>query len=499
MNVRILLFFSFVASTLGISHVHQTVLDETPSQPTISDTNAKNVFNAIHAAMRQWGSSIQHNGMSFFPAYIPERTRLYHGSRSPEKVTGMEWLAFEVDHAEMFALGRDCPPWRCRSNGDKDANDPLLRPPLPVGYLHVYETNRPLDRLLYIDGMGAAKTKFGTLDTQDLLLLNKKLDPFAEKERASLLCDLGQRWGVEGFLRMEAGFELILCNFSSGTDLISSNKRPSSNTEEGFDDRFLFEYMRSMSMRYTDIGAARVTLDFSSMVSAYFYSLNMYPDQSSKVPRLTSAHPEQLSLIKTDLQGVLQRPRSWKAANWQGVVDMIISRYQDRVTFLISKPSRSEFLATMNHLLCQYIDYSNDATLANTTTSSLHRCSSHYLQSVLVSTPQDKIIYHAISRVSERICSTLFTVRDILLANEDEVDAPQEAVQLLQDLVDWLDWSSFKRCPPCGYDEVCFVAAWPFGEPRDHFRPSCLNNTQMRKRHGWGSYWAYNETESLLL
>ena len=416
----------------------------------------------------------------------------------------MEWLAFEVDHAEMFALGQGCPPWRCRSNGNEDPDDPLLRPPRPVGYLHVYQTNRPLDRLLYIDGMGAAKAKLGTLDTQDLLLLNRELDPFAERERASLLCDLGQTWGVEGFVRMEAGFELILCNFSNGLDLISRHKRPSSDKVEGFDNRFLFEYMRSMSMRYTDIGAARVTLDFSSMVSAYFYSFNMYPDQSSKLPRLTSAHPEQLSLVKAELQDVVQRPRSWKTTNWQGVTDMIVSRYQDRLTFLISNPSRSEFLATVNHLVLQYIDYSDVGTLATATTSPLHRCSSHYLQSVLVSTPQDEIIYQAISTVSERICSTLFTARDLLINDnegddEEKEEALHKAVRMLQNLVDWLDWSIFKRCPPCGYDEVCFVAAWPFGQPGDHFSPSCLNNTQMRTRQGWGSYWAYNDTKSLLL
>jgi hypothetical protein len=41
--------------------------------------------------------------MSFFPAYVPKGTLLYHGFSVPERVTGMEWLAFEIQHAEQHA------------------------------------------------------------------------------------------------------------------------------------------------------------------------------------------------------------------------------------------------------------------------------------------------------------------------------------------------------------------------------------------------------------
>jgi hypothetical protein len=74
----------------------------------------------------------------------------------------------------------------------------------------MYRTTRPLTRLLYIDGMSKVKTSMGTLDTQDLILRN---DSFRTGrggyERARGLCKLGAEWGTEGFIRMEAGFELI--------------------------------------------------------------------------------------------------------------------------------------------------------------------------------------------------------------------------------------------------------------------------------------------------
>lgn len=53
--------------------------------------------------MRQWGSSINHKGMSFFLATVPQGVQLYHGTNRSSAITGMEWLAFEQEHAMQFA------------------------------------------------------------------------------------------------------------------------------------------------------------------------------------------------------------------------------------------------------------------------------------------------------------------------------------------------------------------------------------------------------------
>jgi hypothetical protein len=170
--------------------------------------NAPHIFNAIHSSMRQWGSSSNHNGMSFFPARIPNNTHLYHGTHTPDAVTGMEWLAFEIERAEMFSHsrrgrpppgspgdGRPPPPmeldWAetldemCSMDGDD--------PDIMKGYLHIYRTTRPLTNLLYIDGMSAGKSSMGTLDTQDLVLRNSSDDNPAggDNMRGQELCALG--------------------------------------------------------------------------------------------------------------------------------------------------------------------------------------------------------------------------------------------------------------------------------------------------------------------
>jgi hypothetical protein len=107
----------------------------------------------------------------------------------------MEWLAFEILHAEMFAI--DIRQWSAggeeNGTGEEDGEESALQlrnqpawglgepePPefeIRPGYLHIYQTNRPL-KLLYPDGMSAAKCDLGTMDTQDILPLTFTLHKF---------------------------------------------------------------------------------------------------------------------------------------------------------------------------------------------------------------------------------------------------------------------------------------------------------------------------------
>jgi hypothetical protein len=181
-------------------------------------------------------------------------------------VNGTEWLAFEPERAMVFARPREGPnspggsggpggpdgpdgpggppPGEGRDNEDDehrsereelrrrhahDSNEKHFSPP-PVeelyensaGYLHTYAAVQDL-RLLYIDGMSAAKTQKGTLDSQDVLLfINGTVDDSVgrglagEGDRARKACGMAEDdWAgrIDGVLRMEAGFEIILCNF----------------------------------------------------------------------------------------------------------------------------------------------------------------------------------------------------------------------------------------------------------------------------------------------
>ena len=224
-----------------------------PPSPQASSArlNAFHIFNSVHSAMREWGSSLHHNGMALIPAVVPRGTLLYHGRFFNATPAAPEWLAFELDHAVYFASSRRLwlePPFPLFSShssssssssplfhrGDDDNFDHELRrqtqqqqqqqrpilstdtPPDPHtrdetsrihGYLHTFRAARDLS-LLYLDGTSAARTPVGTLDTQDLILRlvtddnkNNNHDDEQSKSddamiRAQEVCNVSHRMGL---------------------------------------------------------------------------------------------------------------------------------------------------------------------------------------------------------------------------------------------------------------------------------------------------------------
>lgn len=81
--------------------------------------NANRIFNAIHSSIRQWGSSIKHNGMSFFLASVPQGTVLYHGTSSLDALVNIGWVVFDPEHASVFAR-----PSRRHHHHANDFNNP---------------------------------------------------------------------------------------------------------------------------------------------------------------------------------------------------------------------------------------------------------------------------------------------------------------------------------------------------------------------------------------
>ncbi|POS82327.1 hypothetical protein EPUL_006722, partial [Erysiphe pulchra] len=229
--------------------------------PSISHavTNAPQIFNTIHGAMRQWDNSLKHNGMSMFPVTVAANTLFYHGDVSNKPVNKIEWLAFEVEHSEVFfkLLPKNKENNTLEYFGHVDEQN-------YTGYLSTYRTTRPLKNVIYIDGTSAAKSTLGTLDIQDRVLLQdndfKKIKGFQDLLRAQEICKLLPH--VEGILRMELGFELIMCDTSKNLELLSITSHPQhfywNKTENVF---WRSEYMRGVSKRYSGVGAGKVSVD----------------------------------------------------------------------------------------------------------------------------------------------------------------------------------------------------------------------------------------------
>lgn len=167
------------------------------------------LFASIPSLLQQWSNTIFPNGHTLAPVEIPAYTLFYHGLISPDESAptppSPEWLAFDLEMAYgIMGSSRD-------------------------SFLLTYQTTRPV-KALYFDGESAALMGLGQMDTQMLQLFGNVSGPPGggffglgqEYLRAHGLCQWfeeaglgGRGWGYEGVVRMNAGFEMIWCDFSS--------------------------------------------------------------------------------------------------------------------------------------------------------------------------------------------------------------------------------------------------------------------------------------------
>ncbi|KAF2140626.1 uncharacterized protein K452DRAFT_288723 [Aplosporella prunicola CBS 121167] len=508
------------------------------SNSSIADDNANHIFNALHSSLRQWGSSLDHNGMSFFLASVPEGAQFYHGTSSNKSVTGMEWLAFEPEHALVFARphpkhppgkgpgrgppGRGPPGRRPHGEGppgyghgpppdgrghharpkldyhpsdrnhpkDSDSQEPMHKRKLrkadsnSAGYLHTYRTTHSLS-LLYIDGMSAGKTQKGTLDSTDAVLLNVNPDEHNRRmwdyERAEGLCKLAnEEWGgrVDGFLRMEMGFEIILCDFEKHLHLERMTQTSAGRMDPGsFVD---ISYYRAVASRFDGIGGGRAQVNYEDFVTAFAYDIDLF--KSDEHPRLQNASNTTISRIRDDVTRMVfsgQFPHvrdqaGLPARDWQAIVDEIVMRYSGRLEYLSSESvdSFKTFQAEVEALFRPFIDYS-----ARDATAEALRCSTQFTPAYTGVSLAARTAHN----VAHSICKALTSAS----AASDLAAAQTE----IRELVSYLQWTTWKKCQGCGINQVCFIPIWPVGRTQDWENPQCQSKLpSSREDSYWGGF-----------
>ncbi|KAI1150114.1 hypothetical protein F4825DRAFT_24954 [Nemania diffusa] len=489
----------------------------------IARLRAPQIFNAVHNAMRQWGSSLHHNGMSFFLATVPEGVLFHHGNDSPLSPSEPDWLAYEIEHAEGFARSRFGGPGGGPGHRPGSESGGRSQELLKAaddddsenhGYLHVYRTTRPM-KYIYTDGMSGGKTSMGTLDSQDLILRGKEPQGFRtrdpgdkeppskppssggprdERQRAIDLCELTRGWGLDGIIRMEAGFEIIQCDFSDGLEQVHALQRPSDNGtgqspgpgRRGFAG---LEHLRGLAERYQGIGSTRTIIDYSSMVSAFFFPINLTnPDPKRQdLPRLSSAHQGALAGIKDYVDKIVSERKDQlsRTIDWQDVTDIIVARYADRLKLMAEEVHTLEAMASeVNFLTTAFIDNRDGGDKAD---KAIERCTYFYLRSVEPVTEPDVLIKAALETTTRRICQVLFQVRQLVVENpKPNQSSLDDSVSALKSLTEYLNWTRFKRCPPCAINEVCLIPMWPFGTVDQYNSPRCSNGAIF---DGEDNYW----------
>ncbi|KAF4554731.1 Hypothetical protein D9617_3g017990 [Elsinoe fawcettii] len=519
--------------------------------------NANHIFNAVHSSMRQWGSSLNHNGMSIFMATVPAGTEFYHGTSSPYRINGTQWLAFEPEHALMFARPEIRPPrrrdhghgpppphhnpddehdpprpiiWHDRTISPRErintprrrksqspaepidqSNAPRLRsrqdqipiiprpgipgslPGNPMGYLHTYRTHNPL-HLVYLDGQSAAKSELGTLDTQDRILRQlsakyrqKRLlsppaplssdlpaagGPMDDGQRAADMCSLASTtWKdrIDGFLRMEGGFEIILCDFKKHLTIETISAVEMLHTP-GMSSS-AYDYMKAVTARYDGIGNGRVEVAWDSMITLFDYPDSMDQDEKGR-PRVKQ-DAKDLDKIGTLLERHTRM--DWKKedrVNWQAVADMVVGRYGDRIQDLAS--GRLETLEDMQldvtSALRPFID-SREINHAR----EVERCAKQFWPATDPSEPWKTTLMtrgtaaRAVHDVAHVVCNELSRVRD--------AKTFPEAMGIVTELKEWLGWTTWKKCRGCDAHEICFLPIWPWGREEDFEHPQCVGNS----------------------
>lgn len=456
--------------------------------------NPNHIFNAIHSSMRQWGSSLNHNGMSFFLATVPKNTKLYHGTSSDRPVQEIGWMAFDPEHAMVFAHGT--PPHTEPSEGNQNVHisqeqQSLLKGESNNGWLHTYSTTNDL-RLILVDGLSAGKSKIGTLDSQDILIFNDTLPTGGvtqDNNRAYALCRKSQNeWAgrIDGIIRMAAGFEIILCSPENHLKVVrmattqfarDEVAETPDNPEKAAPKKGKpGELWRTISSRYDGIGGDRVQVHFHDFVTAYNYSFDLFPS-GNQLPRLRHIDYSQLDVLRKSLTSLVMSDLPTNGPNWQSITDMIVLKYAGQLRYLISGnlDTREKLSFEVGRIWAPFIDHSKREY-----SREIHYCANEFIPEDIVGSP---LAAQAVLGVTHRICHTLATV----LTSDDFTSASR----LLQDLWNFLGWSSWKKCDHCSDDEFCAIPIWPSGTQADYDHPHCqlFDKSYSGINDYWGPVW----------
>ena len=277
-----------------------------------------------------------------------------------------------------------------------------------ITFMHTFVTTREL-KLLYFDGQSAVLSIYGTLDSQTALLRQNVLkEPgkefvYNETARGHELCALALDMHVDGIMRMDAGFEALICNFetshlveshavnvtvpgrgSSREDDSGLPQDPTRSPPHGIGNIYAsnngWEWIRSGTWHYGSFGEivgnhpeSRVDLDLCGFVTFYDPNLRSLSgkhhesvDQGQSFQsgwglrrghRLLDISADDSALVKswvrtasnidTLLHDRAYPPTRWfrdrtpcSGINWQALTETIVSQHKGRITEIAAATAR---------------------------------------------------------------------------------------------------------------------------------------------------------------
>ncbi|KAJ7671252.1 hypothetical protein DFH06DRAFT_980293 [Mycena polygramma] len=473
------------------------------------DVNATGnfIFEEVNSLLQHWPNTRYRNGHSIVPGTIPTGTLLYHGRANNSMSSTPEWTSTDPEHSYNFC-GHEM------ATADNSSG---------CWHLTVVAT-RPL-KVLYFDGSSAAKMKDGTMDVQDLLVWGD-VDPArwaAERERINKMCAWGKDFGIDGYLRMEMDFEVMLCDFHNGVELVSAdflqswvprhvepplwNAYPEYPEFSNVTDILRFEMVRAGAWHNHHPGETRAVLDLTRLVS--FYDPALTPSLLAHRAGKPRWDHRQQNISAADLAAVQERLKSvldpgntemGSGVDWRTLFRVVVDRYADRLELLqyllksTTADNAAERTKTMQRqlrvMLTPYILFSvrpsaaadNDAWAGPVWRGCATR-HTEYIHTSLTArlTQSERLLLGALDETNREVCRSIVRMWVAgVRAGFDEFlpIPPKEAFQVgheklslvldgwreeTQALMAWLDWSVWVKCrPACGVEEICYLPTWPY-------------------------------------
>ncbi|KAG2140055.1 hypothetical protein DEU56DRAFT_735341 [Suillus clintonianus] len=475
------------------SNSEQWRFDECPSENATRNL----IFDTVHSLLHLWPNTRYRNGHNIVPGMMPTGTLLYHGTYYDTIPSGPEWTATDPEHSIIFAGG----------NGS--------------GWHLTLAATRPL-KVLYFDGSSAAKVPEGTMDMQDIIAWGK-VQPerfFDEKQRIKDLCTWGKVFGIDGFIfRMEVDFEVMLCDFTAGVEVVSflhvvipKEEMPYPRFPPIESDVWVraFEVTHSGSWHNRYSGDSRIVLDLTGLISLYDTALapSLIPVRAGLERcdhRVLGISTDDISQVMRKLTEVISRPDPvGSGIDWKTLIHVIVDRYADRLELMqhllnfTSSDSQELFQRAklaQTQLRVMLTPYLLDSTVvpsagtpgadASQWASPIFRlCATahtskmiNYMSSM---TPSERLLLEAVKDTTREICRVTTKMwADGVTSGLDtlfpvEFNGEPDATQIMdfwrhdvQKLMSWLDWSVWIKCrPACGLEEMCYLPTWPINAPR---------------------------------
>lgn len=467
------------------------------------------IFNAVHNQLRHVGNAMAPNGMTFTPGFVPPGTVLYHGMNTKELPEGLDWFAFDPEYS--FTM--------CCNIGHAFGNP----------HMATAQVVEPL-RIVYIDGASASlSSDLGTMDSQGFLL-DDPIDTwndYTEFARGDRLCKLFSENGykLDGFVRMNTGFELLMCNMTNpkveyvmntaiavsekGDTEAALMKRSSFDVGQTFLSRdrfgnllvrpsrefnyFDYDWVKSMERTHSSAGEERVELDYRGLVTIY----GMEGSRDIDFPRNVSQHR-----LLTGSEALRQELRAhlWEAdkytrhydpfrIDWRTATDNLVYKMAPILSQIKTGLEQLEAGACSLNDTSKQLDgvtsmlrlrFEGDEEVTNSTRHDVEvqveRCAQTYASDFhkFDLTPFEEKVRFSIRLVATAVCSVVMETADWANRVQTSVEGVSDELPTklhgdVSNLLTDLNWSYFVSCTHrCKDNEVCYLPTWPHGGREPH-------------------------------